>query len=83
MAVAASEVLAHEYRQLRDKSLEEPFEGVRIAYDLNRLRLLGKFARKQEGEFSSEQARAFVLLHGAELEERLHQTVRDFLKEKL
>lgn len=61
------------------------FEGVRVSYDLNRLRLLGRLVRQQKGgsEFSTDEAEAFVLLHGTELEERLQKTVREFLKEKL
>jgi hypothetical protein len=64
---------------------KKPFEGVGVQYDVSRLRLLGKLIRKQSGvpEFTSEQARAFLLLHGEELQDRLDKTVREFLKEKL
>jgi len=62
-----------------------PFDGIRVEYDANRLRLLGKLVRKSKGdpEFTSDQARAFLLLHGQEIQDRLDKTVRDFLKEKL
>lgn len=62
-----------------------PFDGIHVEYDANRLRLLGKLVRKSKGdpEFTSEQARAFLLLHSQELQDRLDKTVRDFLKEKL
>ncbi len=62
-----------------------PFDGIRVEYDANRLRLLGKLVRKSKGdpEFTSEQARAFLLLHSQELQDRLDKTVREFLKEKL
>jgi hypothetical protein len=121
MAVAASEVLAVNYRQLReaveklyyaavwhaDRPVDERalwiavrdaagfapgkspreigFSGVRVSYDANRIRLLAKLVRKQkgDGEFTSGQAQAFILLHGGELQDRLDATVRDFLKEKL
>lgn len=65
--------------------MENEFEGVRVSYDLNRLRLLGKLVVKPKGDadFSTDQTRAFVLLHGPELEDRLQKTVRDFMKEKL
>lgn len=63
---------------------EVPFDGVRAEYDVNRLRLLGKLIRKQKGEeFTSDQARSFLLLHGDELKDRLDKATRDFLKEKL
>lgn len=61
-----------------------PFEGVEVTYDLNRLRLLGKLARKEKvGDFNTDEARAFVLLYRKEIEERIQSTVRAFLKEKL
>lgn len=63
----------------------QPFDGIKVEYDINRLRLMGKLARKTKGEsvFTSEQARAFLLLHGQELRDRLDKAVREFLKEKL
>lgn len=62
-----------------------PFVGIEVKYDVNRVRLLGRLVRKQKGvgEFSSEEARAFILLYGKELQDRLDQTVRQFLEEKL
>lgn len=62
-----------------------PFDGIRVEYTADRLRLLGKLVRKSKGdpEFTSDQARAFLLLHGQELQDRLDKTMRDFLKEKL
>src|SRR5271156_374595 len=59
-----------------------PFDGVRVEYNSNRLRLLGKLIRnaKGESEFTSEQVQAFLLIHGKELNDRLDATVRDFLK---
>jgi len=64
---------------------KRPFEGVGVRYDVSRFRLLGKLIRKAKGdpEFTSDQARAFLLLHSTELQDRLDKTVREFLKEKL
>lgn len=64
---------------------KRPFEGVGVQYDTSRLRLLGKLIRKAKGdpEFTSDQARAFLLLHSTELQDRLDKTVREFMKEKL
>jgi hypothetical protein len=60
-------------------------EGIRFLLDLGRIRQIGVLIRKQKGipEFTTEEARAFMLLHGTELEDRLNKTVRDFMKEKL
>jgi hypothetical protein len=62
-----------------------PFNGLRVEYDINRIRGIGALTVKSKGEseFTSDQAKAFVLLHGKELQDRLDKTVRDFLKEKL
>jgi hypothetical protein len=63
---------------------EQPFPGIRVAYTIERLRLLGRLLRKEKGgEFTSAQAEAFLLLHREELGERLALTVREFMKEKL
>lgn len=61
------------------------FEGIKFTLDISRLRSIGVLMRKQKGipEFTSEEARALLLLHGKELEDRLNKTVRDFVKEKL
>lgn len=62
-----------------------PFDGIRVEYPIDRVRSMGILTRKQtsDPEFTSTQARAFLLLHGRELQDRLDKTVRDFLKEKL
>ena len=62
-----------------------PFDGVRADYSVEKLRLLGRLVRKEKGigEFSSDQARAFLSLHGDELRDRIDAAVRAFLKEKL
>jgi hypothetical protein len=72
-------------KQAMEEVESTPFEGIRVEYDVHRLRLLGGLIRKTKGnpEFTSDQAKAFILLHGEELTERLQQTVRDFLTEKL
>lgn len=63
---------------------ETSFEGIRLQYDLNRVRLLGGKARQSRGDdFTSEKARAFLLLHGQELQDKIDKTVREFLEEKL
>jgi hypothetical protein len=72
-------------QEAMEKQLEQEALSVKVEYGVDRLRLLGKLVRKQKGdpEFTSEQARAFLLLHRVELQERLDATVRQFLKEKL
>lgn len=63
----------------------QPFDGVRVEYTIDQLRLIGKLIRNSKGnpEFTSEQTRAFLLLHGQELQDRLDATIRSFVKEKL
>ena len=62
-----------------------PYDGVRIDYSVSRLREIGKNVRKAkgDGEFTSDQVRAFLMLHGKELQDKLDNAVREFLKEKL
>jgi len=70
-----------------EHGISEPvsFVGIEVKYDVSRVRLLGKLVRKAKGvgEFGSDEARAFILLHKQELQDRLDKTVREFLKEKL
>jgi hypothetical protein len=65
--------------------MSDMLEGIQFLLDLSRIRQLGALVRKPRGisEFTSEEARAFLLLHGVELQDRLNKTVRDFMKEKL
>jgi len=63
---------------------ELPYDGIRVEYPTQRLRLLGRLVTKAKGgDFGTEQTRAFLLLHSTELHDRIDKTVRDFLKEKL
>lgn len=63
---------------------ERPFDGIRVAYDTSRIRQLGaNFRAKRGDDFTSDKVRAFLLLHGQELTDKLDKTVRDFLEEKL
>jgi hypothetical protein len=57
------------------------FEGVRASYDLQRIRLLCSAVRRED--FSTEKARALLLLHGQELQEKIDASVRQFIEEKL
>lgn len=59
-------------------------QGIQLNYSLDKLRQLASKVRKDKGgEFSTEQVQAFLSLFGEDLEERLNQTVREFLQEKL
>ena len=63
---------------------ELPYDGVRVDYPTQRLRLLGRLVTKAKGgDFGTEQTKAFLLLHSTELRDRIDKTVRDFLSEKL
>ena len=62
---------------------ESVFEGVRANFALDRIRLLATALRRDKGGFSTEQARAFLLLYGEELQDAIDKTVREFLKEKV
>jgi hypothetical protein len=63
---------------------EIPFNGISVSYDLDRLRQIGHLAGAKKGrEFGTMETRALLLLYGAELQDRLDQTVRKFLEEKL
>jgi ERCC4-related helicase len=69
------------------KSPEEvPFEGIHAIYGIDRLRQLAGKARANRHsatDFTSEKVRAFLLLHGEELQDRIDAAVRQFLGEKL
>lgn len=63
---------------------ELPYDGVRVEYPTQRLRLLGRLVTKAKGgDFGTEQTKAFLLLHDTELRDRIDKTVREFLTEKL
>jgi hypothetical protein len=57
--------------------------GVQAEFDINTLRLIASEIRRDKGEFSSEQVKAFLLLYDEELRDRISTAVRAFLKEKL
>ena len=68
---------------LEGVDLDRP-EGIHVSYSLDKLRQLASKVRKEKGgEFSTEQVKAFLSLFGEDLEDRLNQTVREFLQEKL
>lgn len=54
-----------------------------IELDAARLRQIhhGIFSTKEQ--LTSPKAEAFLLVHGEELTDELHKTIRDFLKQKL
>jgi hypothetical protein len=63
---------------------EVAFDGIRVAYGIDRLRQIGHLASAKKGrEFGTTETRALLLLYGAELQDRLDETVRKFLEEKL
>ena len=59
----------------------EDYQGVKVEYSLDKLRLLAGTARKRE--FSSVETRAFLCLYGEELKDKLNQTIREFVQDKL
>jgi hypothetical protein len=63
---------------------ELPFDGIRVSYDVDRLRQIGHLVSAKKGrEFGTTETRALLLLYGSELTDRLNETVRKFLEEKL
>jgi hypothetical protein len=61
-----------------------PFDGIEVSYDVNRLRQIGHLVSAKKGrEFGTTETRALLLLYGTELVDRLDETVRKFLEEKL
>jgi hypothetical protein len=56
-------------------------EPLIVEFDLDRLRALGRLTRKEE--FSTEEAKALLLLYREQLEGVMVEAVRKFLKEKL
>ena len=61
-----------------------PFDGIQVAYTLDRLRQIGHLVSAKKGrEFGTTETRALLLLYGSELIDRLDETVRKFLEEKL
>ena len=60
------------------------FEGIEVSYSVDRLRQIGHHVSAGKGrEFSTAETRAFILLYGQELQDKLNETVRKFLEEKL
>jgi hypothetical protein len=63
---------------------ELPFDGIRVSYDVDRLRQIGHLVSAKKGrDFGTTETRALLLLYGSELVDRLNETVRQFLEEKL
>lgn len=56
-------------------------ESLKIEYDLDRLRSLGKLIRKQE--FTTNEATAFLLLYREQLTAKINECVRQFMDSKL
>lgn len=63
---------------------ELPYDGIQVSYPVDRLRQIGHLVSAKKGrEFGTPETRAFLLLHGQELIDKLDATVREFLSEKL
>src|SRR5579863_4751438 len=61
-----------------------PFDGIQTSYTVDRLRQIGHLVSAKKGrEFGTVETRAMLLLYGTELRDRLDETVRKFLEEKL
>jgi hypothetical protein len=66
----------------REQEVEgNKFQGVQFQLTLDMLRRLG--AEIIKGEFTTEQAKAFVLLHGQEFQAKLNSQAKLFIREKL
>ena len=59
------------------------FTGVLVKYPLGKLRLLCAELRRGGDGFSTEQAKALLLIHGDELRGAIDKAVKDFLKAKI
>lgn len=65
-------------------SSPQGFEGIQASYSVDRLRQIGHLASAAKGrEFGTAETRAFLLLYGQELQDKLNATVRQFLEDKL
>lgn len=64
-----------------EKFWKDGFEPLTIELSVERLRVLGKLTRKEE--FTTEEAKAFLLLYREALESEINETIRVFLKKKL
>jgi hypothetical protein len=63
---------------------ELPFDGIQTSYATDRLRQIGQLASAKKGrEFGTTETRAFLLLYGQELQDKIDAAVRQFLEEKL
>jgi hypothetical protein len=58
-----------------------PDEGIALNLSLGNIRSLGALIRK--GQFSSDDARAFVKLYGQDLKDFLNRQVREYMEQKL
>ncbi len=56
-------------------------EPLSVEFDLDRLRALGRLTRKEK--FSTEEAKALLLLYREQLEDVMTEAVRQFLRERL
>jgi len=62
---------------------EGPFKGLEIQIGLPTLRRIAETIRRDDGGFTTEQVRAFLLLYDEELKQAINNTVKDFLRKKL
>jgi hypothetical protein len=61
-----------------------PFDGIQTAYSVDRIRQIGHLVSAKKGkEFGTTETRALLLLYGQDLIDKLDETVRKFLEEKL
>jgi len=58
------------------------FNGVRVEYSIDRLRLIASSINGRAG-FTSKQIDAFLLIHQNELQSKLDQTVKNFIQSKI
>ena len=73
-----------EAMEQQDSPEAVPFDGIQASYSVDRLRQIGHLAIAWKGiEFGTAETRAFLLLFGKELQDRLDDAVRKFFEEKL
>lgn len=69
-------------KEVETTEVTEVFNGIRVEYSIDRLRLIAASIKGRAG-FTSKQMEAFLLIHQNELQSKLDQTVKNFVQSKI
>ena len=69
-------------KEVETTEVTKVFNGVRVEYSIDRLRLIASSINGRAG-FTSKQIDAFLLIYRHELQSKLDQTVKNFIQSKI